>query len=83
MVDWIWRLCNISFESGVVPEDWRSAVIVSLYKVKKRERIRAIQMENLKRIRGLCIVTKGIDEKIDEGMLQWKELRRIGLPRVC
>ena len=29
--DWIWRLCNMTFESGVVPEDWRSAVIVPLY----------------------------------------------------
>ena len=34
VVDWIWRLCNMPFESGVVPEDWRSAVIVSLYKGK-------------------------------------------------
>ena len=31
VVDWIWRLCNMTFES-VVPEDWRSAVIVPLYK---------------------------------------------------
>ena len=21
VVDWIWRLCNMAFESGVVPED--------------------------------------------------------------
>ena len=28
VVDWIWRLCNMAFESGVVPEDWRSAEIV-------------------------------------------------------
>ena len=34
MVDWIWRLCNIAFENGVVPEDWRSPVIVPLYKGK-------------------------------------------------
>ena len=34
MVDWIWRLCNMAFESGVVHEDWRSAVIVPLYKGK-------------------------------------------------
>ena len=34
VVDWIWRLCNMAFESGVVPEDWRSAVIVLLYKGK-------------------------------------------------
>ena len=34
VVDWIWRLCNIAFESGVVPEDWKSAVIIPLYKGK-------------------------------------------------
>ena len=34
VVDWIWRLCNMAFESGVVPEDWRSAVIIPLYKGK-------------------------------------------------
>ena len=34
MVDWIWRLCNMAFECGVVPEDWRSAVIVPQYKGK-------------------------------------------------
>ena len=28
MVDWIWILCNMAFENGVVPEDWRSPVIV-------------------------------------------------------
>ena len=33
-VDWIWRLCNMSFES-VLPEEWRSAVIVPLYKDKR------------------------------------------------
>ena len=34
VVDWIWRLCNMAFESGVMPEDWRSAVNVPLYKGK-------------------------------------------------
>ena len=34
VVDWIWRLCNMAFESGFVSEDWRSAVIVLLYKGK-------------------------------------------------
>ena len=29
VVGWIWRLCNMTFQSGIVPEDWRSAVIVS------------------------------------------------------
>ena len=37
VVDWIWRLCNMAFESSVVPEDGRSAVIVPLYKKKERE----------------------------------------------
>ena len=30
MGEWIWRMCNMAFESGVVPEGWRSAVIVPL-----------------------------------------------------
>ena len=34
MVDWIWRSCNMAFEIVVVVEDWRSAVMFSLYKVK-------------------------------------------------
>ena len=34
VVDWIWRLCNMFFESDIVPEDWRSTVIVPLYKGK-------------------------------------------------
>ena len=33
-VDWIWRLYNMAFESGVVPGDWRSALIVPLYNDK-------------------------------------------------
>ena len=32
--DRIWKLCNIACESGVVSEDWRSAVIIPLYKGK-------------------------------------------------
>ena len=32
VVDWVWRLCNMSFESGVVSEVWRSDEIVPLYK---------------------------------------------------
>ena len=34
LVDWIWRICNMAFESSVVPEYRRSAVIVPLYKGK-------------------------------------------------
>ena len=34
VVDWIWKLCNMTIENGVVPDDWRSALIVPLYKGK-------------------------------------------------
>ena len=34
VVDWIWRLCNMAFESCVAPGDWRYAVIIPLYKGK-------------------------------------------------
>ena len=34
VVDQIGWLCNIAYESGVVPEDWISAVIVPLYRGK-------------------------------------------------
>ena len=34
VVDWTWKLCNMVFESGVVPEDFKSAVIAPLYKGK-------------------------------------------------
>ena len=30
VVDWIWKLCNMAFESDVVPEDLRYDVIVPL-----------------------------------------------------
>ena len=34
VVEWIWKLCNMAFQSDVVPEDMRFAVIVPLYKSK-------------------------------------------------
>ena len=56
-----------------------------LWKEKERSRIRAVQMDNLRgllgirrmdrvqnaRIRELCGVTKGVDERFDEGVLRW------------
>ena len=35
--DWSWRLCNMGFESGAVPEDWRSAAIIPLFKGTRKE----------------------------------------------
>ena len=34
MVDWIWRLCNMAFESSVWNEAWKSSMIFPLYKGK-------------------------------------------------
>ena len=34
VVDLIWRLCNMNFESGNVLENWISCMIVPLYKDK-------------------------------------------------
>ena len=34
VVDFFWRVCNKTFESGVMLKDRRSSVIVSLYKGK-------------------------------------------------
>ena len=56
-----------------------------LWKKKERPRIRAEQMDNLRgllgirrmgrapnaQIRELCRVTKGLNERINEGVLQW------------
>ena len=56
-----------------------------LWKEKERSRIKVVQMDNLRRllgirrmdrvtnamIRELCGVKKGLDERVDEGVLQW------------
>ena len=36
VLEGICRLCNMTFESGIAPEDWRPAVIVPLYKGEGR-----------------------------------------------
>ena len=59
MVNWILKLCNMVFESGIVPEDRRSAVIVPLYK-SKGERT---ECENYK---GISLSVVG---KINAGIL--------------
>ena len=59
MVEWIWKLCNMAFESGVVLEDWRSAGIIPLYKGKGER----IECSNYRSISLLCMVGK-IDARI-------------------
>ena len=56
MVDWIWKLCNMAFESSVVPEDWRSVVIVPLYKGKEER----TEYKNYRDISLLSVIGKNI-----------------------
>ena len=49
VLNWIWSLCNMAFESGGVLEDWRYAVIVPLYKGKGE----TIECSNY---RGVCLL---------------------------
>ena len=50
MAEWIWKLCNKAFESGVMSEDLRSAVIVPLYKGKGK-------MIKCKNYRGMSLLS--------------------------
>ena len=34
VIDWVWKLCNMTFGSGAVRKEWKTAVIVPLYKGK-------------------------------------------------
>ena len=80
-------ICSLSVlvlhETLFVPVLMYSSEIM-LWKEKKRSRIRAVQMDNLRgllgirrmdrvhnaQIRELCRVMKVVDERIDEGFLQ-------------
>ena len=66
-----------------------------LWKEKERSRVRTVQIDNLRgllgirrmdrvsnaQIRNFCAVKKGLDERIDEGVLRWRGWKGIGLPR--
>ena len=56
VVDWIWRMCNMAFESGVMLEDWRSAVIIPLYNGKGERK----ECGNYRGISLLSVVGKNI-----------------------
>ena len=60
LVDWIWRLRNRAFDSCGVSEDWRSAVIVPLYKDKG-------ERTECKNYRGISLLS--VVEKIYSGIL--------------
>ena len=84
VVNWIWRLCNIIFESGVTPGDWRSAVIVPLYKGKGERtecsNYRGISLLNMvgKIYTGilvdrLCEVTEGFIDNMQRELKEGRE----------
>ena len=54
MLEWLVRLLNSSFDTGVVPMDWRCACIVPLYKGKGDK----CECGNSRGIRLLSVVSK-------------------------
>ena len=60
VVDYIWKLCKMAFENGVVSEYWRSAGIVPLCKDKG-------EMTKCKNYRGISFLS--VVGKIYAGIL--------------
>ena len=56
VVDCIFRLSNMAFESDIVPKDWRSAVVVPLYKGK----VKRTECKNYRGISFLSVIGKNI-----------------------
>ena len=79
----LWLMLEVWHESLLVPVLMYGSKTM-IWREKERSRIRAVQMDNLRgllgirrmdnvpnaQIRQLFGVTKGVDEKIDEGVLQ-------------
>ena len=68
-VDWIWRLCNMPFESDVVAKYWGSAGIIPLYKDKG-------ERTECKNYRGICFLS--VAGKIYAGILVGRVCRVAG-----
>ena len=65
----MYRLCNKAFESGVLLEDWRSAVIVPLHKRTECSNYRGINLSVVGKIyAGILVdrVHKGTEGLIDD-----------------
>ena len=76
VVGWIWNLCNMAFESAVVTEEWRSALIVPLYRGKGER----TECSNYRGISLLSVVGKiyagilvDIVHKVTEGLIDDKQ----------
>ena len=67
VMDLIWELCYMDSESGVMLEDWRSAVTVPLYKGKRKKsgcsNYRGISLLSVvvKIYSGILVVVVGFD----------------------
>ena len=55
VMDWIWRQCNMAFESGVVPEDWRSPLCIG-----KGERTECINYRDISLLSVVAKIYEGI-----------------------
>ena len=76
MVDWIWWMCNMAFESGNVLEDQRSAVIFPLYK-GKGERTECINYRGVSLLSVVGNIYAGIlinrVRKVTQGLIDDKQ----------
>ena len=50
IVEWIWKLCKLAWEEGRFPEDWKSGIIVPLYKGKGEREVCGNH-------RGICLLS--------------------------
>ena len=73
------RVCSLSELRSCMSNCWclfLRMVKTMIWREKERSRIRVVHMDNLRvewiksRMHGFSGVTKGVDEKIDEGVLQ-------------
>ena len=67
-MDWILKVCNMAFESGVVAEDCRSAMIDALYKSKEeRTEYSNYRGISLLKVVGKIYIRKVTKSLIDDG----------------
>ncbi len=50
VVDWLWKVCSLAWEEGKVPEDWKSGIVVPLYKGKGEREVCGNH-------RGICLLS--------------------------
>ena len=84
VVDSIWRLYNMAFESDVVPEDWRSAVILLLYNGKgERTECNSYRCISLLSVVGKIYAGILVDRGRKEDLIAGEQGRFQGREGVC